>query len=42
MKVTKRQANEDMAWRLIDNSRPTMAWLRNHVWSTGNTTFTAE
>ena len=30
MKVTKHQANEDMAWRLIDNSRPTMVWLRNH------------
>ena len=30
MKVTKHQANEEMAWRLIDNSRPTMVWLRNH------------
>ncbi len=30
MKVTRHQANEDMAWRLIDNSRPTMAWLRSH------------
>ena len=30
MKVTKHQANEDMAWRLIDNSRSTMVWLRNH------------
>jgi len=30
MKVTKHQANEDMAWRLIDNSRPTMVWLRKH------------
>jgi tricarballylate dehydrogenase len=30
MKVTRHQANEDMAWRLIDNSRPTMVWLRQH------------
>ena len=30
MKVTQHQANEDMAWRLIDNSRPTMVWLRQH------------
>ena len=30
MKVTRHQANEDMAWRLIDNSRSTMVWLRNH------------
>ena len=30
MKVTRHQANEDMAWRLIDNSRPTMVWLRGH------------
>jgi len=30
MKVTRHQANEDMAWRLIDNSRPTMVWLRRH------------
>lgn len=30
MKVTRHQANEDMAWRLIDNSRPTMVWLRKH------------
>lgn len=30
MKVTKHQANEDMAWRLIDNSRSTMVWLHNH------------
>jgi len=30
MKVTRHQSNEDMAWRLIDNSRPTMVWLRSH------------
>ena len=30
MKVTRHQANEDMAWRLIDNSRATMVWLRKH------------
>lgn len=30
MKVTRHQSNEDMAWRLIDNSRPTMVWLRKH------------
>ena len=30
MKVTHHQADEDMAWRLIDNSRPTMVWLRKH------------
>ena len=30
MKVTRHQANEDMAWRLIDNSRETMVWLRSH------------
>ena len=30
MKVTRHQANEDMAWRLIDNSRSTMVWLREH------------
>ena len=30
MKVTRHQANEDMAWRLIDNSRSTMVWLRKH------------
>ena len=30
MKVAQHQANEDMAWRLIDNSRPTMVWLRQH------------
>jgi tricarballylate dehydrogenase len=30
MKVTRHQANEDMAWRLIDNSRSTMVWLRQH------------
>ena len=30
MKVTHHQADEDMAWRLIDSSRPTMVWLREH------------
>ena len=30
MKVTHHQADEDMAWRLIDGSRPAMAWLRGH------------
>lgn len=30
MKVTRHQADEDMAWRLIDNSRATMVWLRGH------------
>lgn len=30
MKVTRHQANEDLAWRLIDNSRSTMVWLRKH------------
>jgi tricarballylate dehydrogenase len=30
MKVTRHQANEDLAWTLIDGSRPTMAWLRGH------------
>lgn len=30
MKVTHHQADEDMAWRLIDGSRPTMVWLREH------------
>jgi tricarballylate dehydrogenase len=30
MKVTRHQADEDMAWRLIDGSRPAMAWLRGH------------
>ena len=30
MKVTHHQADEDMAWRLIDDSRPTMVWLREH------------
>ena len=30
MKVTKHQASEDMAWRLIDKFRPTMVCLRNH------------
>jgi len=30
MEVNKHQANEDVVWRLIGNSRPTMIWLRNH------------
>ncbi|MCP5152894.1 MAG: FAD-dependent tricarballylate dehydrogenase TcuA [Ectothiorhodospiraceae bacterium] len=30
MKVTHHQADEEMAWRLIDGSRPTMGWLRGH------------
>ena len=30
MKVTYHQADEDMAWRLIDGSRPAMVWLREH------------
>ncbi len=30
MSVTKHQAEEDLAWLLIDRSRPTMAWLRSH------------
>lgn len=30
MKVTHHQADEDMAWRLIDGSRPTIVWLREH------------
>ena len=30
MKVTHHQADEDLAWRLIDGSRPAMAWLRGH------------
>ncbi|MEE9194974.1 MAG: FAD-dependent oxidoreductase, partial [Alphaproteobacteria bacterium] len=30
MKVTHHQADEDMAWRLIDGSRPAMVWLRGH------------
>lgn len=30
MKVTRHQADEDMAWRLIDGSRPAMVWLRSH------------
>jgi tricarballylate dehydrogenase len=30
MKVTHHQADEDLAWRLIDGSRPGMAWLRGH------------
>ena len=29
MKVTRHQADEDVAWRLIDGSRPAMVWLRN-------------
>ena len=29
MKVTRHQANEDLAWTLIDGSRPTMGWLRD-------------
>ena len=28
MKVTRHQAEEDLAWTLIDGSRPTMAWLQ--------------
>ena len=28
MKVTRHQSDEDLAWTLIDGSRPTMAWLR--------------
>jgi tricarballylate dehydrogenase len=28
MKVTRHQADEILAWALIDDSRPTMAWLR--------------
>ena len=30
MKVTHHQADEEMAWQLIDGSRPTMVWLRKH------------
>ncbi|MDH3666103.1 MAG: FAD-dependent tricarballylate dehydrogenase TcuA [Paracoccaceae bacterium] len=30
MKVTRHQADEDLAWRLIDGSRPGMVWLRGH------------
>ena len=30
MKVTRHQSDEDLAWTLIDGSRPTMAWLRGH------------
>jgi len=30
MKVTHHQADEDMAWQLIDGSRPAMVWLREH------------
>ena len=30
MKVTNHQSNEDMAWQLIDGSRPAMVWLRSH------------
>ncbi len=30
MKVTRHQSDEDMAWRLIDGSRPAMVWLRGH------------
>ncbi len=30
MKVTRHQADETLAWILIDGSRPTMAWLRGH------------
>lgn len=30
MKVTHHQSDEDMAWRLIDGSRPAMVWLRQH------------
>ena len=30
MKVTHHQADETMAWRLIDGSRPAMVWLRKH------------
>ena len=30
MKVTRHQSDEDLAWILIDESRPTMAWLRSH------------
>lgn len=30
MKVTHHQSDEDMAWQLIDGSRPAMVWLREH------------
>ena len=30
MKVTHHQADEVMAWQLIDGSRPAMVWLREH------------
>jgi len=30
MKVTNHQSDEDMAWQLIDGSRPAMVWLRSH------------
>src|SRR5690606_14609988 len=30
MKVTHHQSDEEMAWRLIDGSRPGMVWLRQH------------
>src|SRR3546814_3568882 len=30
MKVTHHQSDEEMAWRLIDGSRPGMVWLRRH------------
>lgn len=30
MKVTHHQSDEDMAWRLIDGSRPAMVWLKSH------------
>ena len=30
MKVTHHQCDETMAWRLINDSRPTMGWLRSH------------
>ena len=31
MKVTRGQSNEDLAWTLIDGSRPAMAWLRGNA-----------
>jgi len=30
MKVTRDQADEHLAWKLIDGSRPAMVWLRGH------------
>lgn len=30
MKVTRHQSDETLAWALIDESRPTMAWLREN------------